>query len=354
MEHLGNRLLHARTAACLTQADVAAKAGLDVGVSSVSEWEHGVREPSVAQLARLAEIYKRPFDWFLVSEPIAEQSIKWRKKPESAGEIESEFRRLCSYYHELEVLCESRQPCVLPSPVSIQSRRAAELLADSLRNELKLGLRPALLLRSRLEEAYGVKLFCMEFEPSGTAATLCEREGIGVGILLNEKNSIRRLAFDLAHELYHVVASSSDDEERLADSFAAQLLLPSEEFLGTVDARRGQNGKISYSAFLEVIREFGVSVDAAVWRLNSLTEHPARANVEDTIRRLRQAWSASEEKNAPPHPPKLPERYVSLAREALRRGLISTGYYAKCLGISRNRAMVEQSELLEGEGEADL
>src|SRR5512145_683541 len=127
MQHLSQRLLHARTAACLTQTEAAAKAGLDVGVSSVSEWENGVREPSVAQLARLAEVYRRPFDWFLVSRPIVEQQIKWRKKPESAGEIEAEFRRLCSYYHELEVLCESQQPCVLPSPVSIKNRRGAEL-----------------------------------------------------------------------------------------------------------------------------------------------------------------------------------------------------------------------------------
>jgi XRE family transcriptional regulator, fatty acid utilization regulator len=354
MEHLGSRLLHARTAACLTQADAIASAGLEVGVSSISEWENGIREPSVAQLARLADVYKRPFDWFISNAPIVEQQIKWRKKPDSPGEIEAEFRRLCTYYHELETVCESRFPCALPSPEPIKNRRAAELLADSVRNALKLGPRPGLTLRSRLEEAYGVKLFCMDFDPSGTAATLCERDGIGVAILLNEKNSIRRLSFDLAHELYHVVATESEDEERLADAFAAQLLLPSEEFLGAVDARRDQNGKISCGAFLEVVREFGVSVDAAVWRLSGLTAHPAQLKVEETIRRLRQAWCASEEADTLKHPPKLPERYVALARQALRRGLISTGHYAKCLGISRHRAMADQGELLENEGDDDL
>jgi Zn-dependent peptidase ImmA (M78 family) len=194
----------------------------------------------------------------------------------------------------------------------------------------------------------------MDFDPTGTAATLCERDGIGVGILLNHKNSIRRLAFDLAHELYHVVATESKDEERLADVFAAQLLLPAEEFLGAVDARRNQNGKISFGAFFEVIREFGVSLDAAVWRLSALSSNAEQSKVEETIRRLRQAWRESEDSVTLEHPPKLPDRYVALARQALMRGLISVGHYAKCLGISRNRAMADQGELLEIEGDDNL
>lgn len=355
MEHLGQRLMHARKTACLTQADAVTAAGLEVGVSSISEWESGIREPSVAQLARLADVYKRPFDWFLTDSPLVEQQIKWRKKPDSPGEIETRFRLLATYFHELETLCESKVPVALPPPARVRSKREAELLADSVRNALQLGPTPGHTLRSRLEEACGVKLFCLEFDPSGTAATLCERDGIGVAILLNEKNSVRRLTFDLAHELYHIVALESADEENLADAFAAQLVLPAEDFLRAVDLRSSDEGKIAYDAFLEVVREFGISIDAAVWRLHSLCKRPEDRNqVDTTIRRLRLAWSDVNGASALTHPPRLPERYVSLARRALARGLISTGHYAKCLGISRNRAMADQSEFLESEGDDAL
>jgi Zn-dependent peptidase ImmA (M78 family)/transcriptional regulator with XRE-family HTH domain len=354
MEHLGQRLLHARKSACLTQSDALAAARLEVGTSSISEWESGLREPSVAHLSRLADVYQRPFDWFLTDSPLVEQQIKWRQKPDSPGEIEARFRLLATYFHELETLCESKVPVALPAPAPVRNKRDAEILADKVRNELQLGPTPGHTLRARLEEACGVKLFCLEFEPSGTAATLCERDGIGVAILLNEKNSVRRLTFDLAHELYHVVALESADEEKLADAFAAQLLLPAEDFLRAVDVRSSEEGKIGHDAFLEVIREFGVSVEAAVWRLHTLRKRPSeRSDVESTIRRLRLARNDA---GASPvtHPPRFPERYVSLARRALAKGLISTGHYAKCLGISRNRAMADLSEFLESEGEDAL
>jgi XRE family transcriptional regulator, fatty acid utilization regulator len=352
MEYLGKRLLHARTSAGLTQADAIAAAGLEVGPSSISEWENGVREPSVAQLARLADVFKRPFDWFLAETPLLETPIKWRKKPDSPGEIETRFRVLAEYFHELETLCQSKAAVTLPTATQVLTRREAELLADRFRNDLRLGPTPGHTLRARLEEACGVKLFCLDFEPSGTAATLHERDGVGVAILLNEKNSVRRLTFDLAHELYHVVALPSADEEKLADAFAAQLLMPADEFLRAVDLRSAKEDRISHDAFLEVVREFGVSIDAAVWRLHQLRKRPRdRSQVDAAIRRLRQAWSDVEDPSAVARPPRLPERYVSLARRALGQGLISTGHYAKCLGISRNRAMAEQGRLLEAQGD---
>ncbi|HEY5962324.1 MAG TPA: XRE family transcriptional regulator [Polyangiaceae bacterium] len=347
---LAARLLFARQKANLTQPQAVASAKLEVGVSSLSDWENGNRDPSVLQLSKLAELYNRPFDWFLADSEPLEHPIRWRQRPESPQQIESKFRLLATYYHELELLCDSKAPLKLPEPVSVRTRRAAELLADRVRNDLQLGPRPARTLRSRLEEAYGIKLFCLDFEPAGTAATLCERDGVGVAVLLNQKNSPRRLVFDLAHELYHVVSTVADVEqdEKFADAFAAQLLMPTDEFLREIDGRSVIDDKISHGAFLEVVREFGVSIDAAVWQLHKLRHRP-RDRVPELIKQLRLEWQ--DEPNQKLYPSRLPERYVTLAKQALRNGDISTGYYAKCLDIPRHKAMAEQNELLESLGE---
>jgi hypothetical protein len=63
---------------------------------------------------------------------------------------------------------------------------AAEDLARSVRAQLGLGDRPALTLLRVLEEDYGVKVFHLPFEPTGTAA--CSRsqafgDGAGAGLL---------------------------------------------------------------------------------------------------------------------------------------------------------------------------
>lgn len=62
---LGSRIRQARRQAGLSQSQLAAKIGAHV--TSVSDWERGVNEPSVRHMTSIAEATGRSLDWFVES-----------------------------------------------------------------------------------------------------------------------------------------------------------------------------------------------------------------------------------------------------------------------------------------------
>jgi transcriptional regulator with XRE-family HTH domain len=198
-----DRLSYARQRAALSGPQVRSRIG--IGESSLSEFEHGKREPSLSQLQKLADLYRRSVSFFFADGPIAaEPAVLWRTRPEeNAEEIEVKFLRLCEQYHNLEIWCDERAPVSLPQAKVDAGRFGysdAEELARQVRRDLQLGDRPGQCLLAVLEEVCGVKVFHLDFEPSGAAAsTVCET--FGAAVLLNAKNARWRRNHDLAHEL---------------------------------------------------------------------------------------------------------------------------------------------------------
>lgn len=62
---LGSRIRKARRLADLSQSQLAAKIGAHV--TSVSDWERGVNEPSVRHMTSIAEATEKSLDWFVES-----------------------------------------------------------------------------------------------------------------------------------------------------------------------------------------------------------------------------------------------------------------------------------------------
>jgi Zn-dependent peptidase ImmA (M78 family)/transcriptional regulator with XRE-family HTH domain len=357
-------LQYARHRACLTGPQVKERTG--IGESSLSEFENGRREPNLNQLQNLAELYRRSATFFLAEGPIAaEPAVLWRKRPaQDAEEIEVRFLRLCEQYHNLEMWCDERAPVCLPPAAGSASRYGyieAEELAKRVRHELPMGDRPGQCLLAVLEEVCGVKVFHLEFEPSGTAAS-AHSDSFGAAVLLNARNARWRRNHDLAHELFHLLtwpifhptaeASLIGDEweEKLATCFAANLLMPSDPF-GTAINSRMRDGKITFESLYDVAREFDVSVDSVLWRMHILyRREPADSDkTKEDIERARLLAPLLEEReDRKPHP--WPARYQALAIKALRRGEIAIGRFAEYLNISRHEAMrfVEQ-EVPDGE-----
>ena len=60
-------LVWARTTAGLTQEAVAKK--VQIKPQLLQDWESGAANPSIAQLRKLGEIYKRPLAVFFLSQP---------------------------------------------------------------------------------------------------------------------------------------------------------------------------------------------------------------------------------------------------------------------------------------------
>ena len=167
---IGERLKKARKASALKQEDVAAASKL--GVSSISEFENGTREPKTAQLKALADVYGRSIDYFLSDREPAPELVLWREQPPSpkAQELEIRLLTLAEQYHKLELLCEERRVHTLPAcneSRTVFGPSEAKQLAKCVRKSLGLGEQPAGVLLNVLEESCGVKVFHVRFEPAG-------------------------------------------------------------------------------------------------------------------------------------------------------------------------------------------
>ncbi len=363
MTTLGERLRIARTRAGLAGSQVRELTG--IGESSLSEFENDRREPSLSQLQKLATAFQQSVAFFLDSSPMeTEPIVVWRMRPErDAAQIEVKFIKLCQQYHNLEMWSGERAALSLPQATGVADHFRyvdAEELAKRVRRDLQLGDRPAQCLLAVLEEVCGVKVFHMEFEPSGTAASAMSPK-FGAAILLNSRNARWRRNYDLAHELFHLLtwdvfhpaASHPDEtqiEESLANCFASNLLMPTEPFRTAINARTVDQ-KISFASLFDVAREFDVSVEALLWRMHFVygCGKAGRDQTRQDIATARQLTSLFEGRDSQ-KPHDWPERYKAMAVKALRRGEISIGRCSEYLNLSRQEAMrfIEQ-EVTEGE-----
>ena len=358
------RLKYARSRTGLSGAQVEERTG--IGPSSVSEFESGKREPSLSQLQKLASAYRRSVTFFLEEGPLrGEPAVLWRMRPEAnAEEVEVQFLRLCEQYHNLEMWCDERAQACLPKVTEDPEHyryAQAEDLARRVRHTLQLGDRPGQSLLRTLEETCGVKVFHLPFEPSGTAASAVS-DTFGAAILLNAKNVRWRRNYDLAHELFHLLtwptfhpaaksaSIAGEWEEKLANCFAACLLMPDEPFRSAIQLR-AQEGKIPFESLYDVAREFDVSVEAVLWRMHFVFNRGPKKS-EQTKQDIERAKMLSPllEERENPDSHRWPARYRALAVKAIRRGELSIGRFAEYLGITRQEArrFVEQ-EVPDGE-----
>ncbi len=358
--NIGERLRYARERARLTGAQIRDRTG--IGESSLSEFENGKREPSLSQLQTLARAYSRSVAFFMAEEPIPGEVVLWREQPSAgAGEIEVKFLRLCEQYHNLEIWTKEKTPVRLPAVKAGKDcfgYPQAEELAKSFRRELQLGDFPAHALLNVLEEVCSVKVFHLEFEPTGTAASTLS-ETFGPAILLNSHNCRWRRNHDLAHELFHLltwrlfresgksdaqVAEATQREENLATCFARHLLMPTEPLRTAVNSRM-KEGKVRFEDLFDIAREFDVSIESLLWHLHFLFGRSSgdADKTRDDIMRAKTLAPMFEDRSQAPLPSR-PARFHALAIKALRRGEISVGRCAEYLNTSRQQVMkyVEQ------------
>lgn len=354
---IADRLRYSRQTMNLTLEAVEERTS--IGVSTLSDFENGKREPKLSQLKQLADFYRRSTAFFLEEGEPAPDVVLWRQRPTSpqVEVLERDLIKLAEQYHNLEVWCDDVKEFELP----ITSGRKedfgypkAEKLAHDFRNKYSLGDRPGQSLLRVLEEVCKVKVFHLAFVPSGSAAcTLSDK--YGAAILLNSDNVRWRRNFDLAHELFHLLTwqvfrgtpsargeVASDAEEKFATCFARNLLIPAETLRIAIDARLNERKTLSFSDLFEVARQFDVSVEAILWQIGFVYKVPKEHTQQavDQLRGQMSFWDNRERDTAPTRP----LRFRALARQALSAGRLSTGRYAEYLGISRREAMqaVEQ------------
>lgn len=129
-----------------------------------------------------------------------------------------------------------------------------------------------------LIENAGIKLYLHDFNFQKTFGLSVNEEDGGPAIIVNnsENISVERKIFTIAHELGHLIlhktsfdgkfAEENDTEEKEADTFAAEFLMPEKAFIKQWEAHSG----ISWvDAVLQIKQYFGVSYKTVLYRLNS-------------------------------------------------------------------------------------
>ena len=130
---------------------------------------------------------------------------------------------------------------------------------------------------------------------------------------------------------------STEQEEKFANVFASNLLMPEEPLKLAIAAQRNGNSVLEYDDLFEIARQFDVSVMALVWRMCGMRviEREKAQSICDSMEGRVEIW----EKRKTDKPPIRPVRFEALAIEAIQKGQISTGRFAQYMDMSRGAAM---------------
>ena len=405
---LSRRLRDARVARGLSQQSVAEIVG--VPRTAVTQIEAGKRSVSTVELAKMASCYRCPVEFFLSSTKEDEDILVALHRVATGLEADIEVRdqvdrcvALCREGVTLESLLGSDRRSGPPlrdlrAPRSTGEAVAqAERIADEERLRLNVGHGPlpeiSGLIKSQGIWASGIDL------PDHMSGLFLRHPSIGMAILVNASHPRGRKRFSFAHEYAHALFdrdrtisvssadNSTDQVEKRANAFAAAFLLPRNgvgEVLqrldkgfqgrlgnliydaardGSVEAesRSSPNARrITYKDVATLAERFGVSYQAAVYRLRSL-RHVSKAECDDLLEReelgreyLRVLGLREEHDEAARATTRqirnreLRSEVTSLALEAYRREEISRGRLLELSGLlgTDGRELLELGETL--------
>ncbi len=367
---LGERLRVARSAAGMTQEDVARE--LAIARTTVIAIEQGQRRIRPDELRALAGLFRISVNDLLRDNSVHVDLVaKFRRAiGESFASPASEeaarlLNRLSSTMAELEVLLGQRaefhyppEKPILPGGLEEQ----AEDLALDLRHRLGLGQSPINDIVSLLELELGVRVFLRPID-SSISGLFAYDASVGPCMLLNSRHPVERQAQTAAHEIGHFLTTrsspdvlglssqSSSREEKFVALFALSFLMPAAAVRRRFKDLCMEKDRFSPRHLILMAHVFKVSVEAMCRRLEALRLLPQGTfdslkergfAIESARRALLEASSSSQ--------PKSPPRLLLLASEAHRKGLLSEGQLCEMLAMGR----VEIREFLDLLSDTDL
>lgn len=347
------KLTKARKAIGLTLKQVSQNTELPV--STLSDIENAKRRVSAVELYRLAQLYHRPLDFFF-EQNITNTSfgILFRaaalEDPPVSNRTIIEFHELCRNYKDLMTTIGAPKMPSVPdySSSELTTHEQAEELAETERSQLGLNGQPIKDINELLESKRGAKIFNLPEDPDIFSGAFACDEELGPCFLINSLQPRLRRTFSIAHEYAHCLAhrnqlahidthtifDTTKPRERFANAFAAAFLMPKRsvnEVLSQLIYR--QRKTISFEVVIRLAVYFGVSFEAAGWRLVSLKRLPRL--LWDEIRNETVTSSPTASllgySNEVDHPDKLPQHYKYLAYKVYMENLISFERLAELL-----------------------
>ncbi len=358
---LSENLARIRTDRKITKAALADQAG--IARMTIGKIERGQVVPRSATLSALAKALKVPLrDLVTPVEPLRNARFRSRKRANSREQILAEVSGWLQSYSWLESELEDRQEFIL-SDLRDLNLPANELAAKA---REKLCLKPKDAIRDicGLLEDNGIKMLLLKKNTDAFFGLSVASEKYGPAIVVNtwKRISVERWIFTAAHELGHLLLhrdaydSSKDDEpeneEREADRFASNFLMPEAGFASEWDDSRGLSlihrvfkikriFKVSYKTVLYRLVESGRE-SSDIWKTFQL-QH--KLHFGHTLKKVdepdkldqgefRLDWNCAGEPESLSSSDFLQDRLHRLVRLVLEKNIITLSRAAVILGLS--------------------
>lgn len=282
----------ARNTAGYSLDDAAHKIG--VKTSKLRSWEKGYSLPTITQLRKISDVYKRPLAVFFLNAPPGDIELPsdYRKldvsaSPPPSTELRFAIREANSRRESALELFEDL--AVQPTRFSIKAARSddPEAVAGRIRRALVRsqtppkgdGRRVFNYWRTAAEDA-GILVFQAE------RIELTEMRGFSVSerplpvVVLNIKDAFAGRVFSLMHEIAHIVirqpglclleegsASEAQRIEKFCNHVAGAVLLPASVFLELPEVPTTKVSKVSDDVLKSLALHFSVSEETVLRRL---------------------------------------------------------------------------------------
>lgn len=358
--NVAKRLRNARRDRGLTQEAVASELGL--ARTSLVALEKGQRGVRPEELVAMARLYGRQVDELLrPTAPVEDFVGQFRtslSRTADAAALEDAIRAIEGYaedYRELERLAGVASNHQYPAAYSIEGlspAAAASEIASTERNRLGLGDGPLPNLRDILETKLGIRVFFIHL-PSRIEGLFGFTSETGACIAVNANHPAERQHWTMAHELAHFLVRRLRAEitvskqrsqgrvpahERFAEAFTGDFLMPAAGLTRDFNAlRRTRPDGVTPGALVEMAAFYHVSFQALAVRLEGLGLLPR--GTFDMLQHERFSVAEARRLLGIPMPEPdtriFPIRYLTLAVDNYRAGLISEGAFARFLRLDR-------------------
>jgi Zn-dependent peptidase ImmA (M78 family)/transcriptional regulator with XRE-family HTH domain len=292
-------LVWARESMGMDTAEVAGR--FNLSENTIKRWESGHKKPTIVQVKKLAEIYKRPLAAFFLPEPPKEPPFPndFRTLPEERRKPFSQktrlairkARRLQSLAMELARMTESEiytnigRASLLDDP---------EIVANKTRVQIGIDVRTQFTWEKDSDafgewrkaiERLGVLVFQLPLPVEETRGFSLLEDTLPT-IVLNKKDHIRARIFTLFHEYGHLLLNTSgicnwqnqnsspetdESVEKFCNHFAGAFLVPRDALLKHELVEQGVNTSNWHDEYFgEISRDFKVSREVILRRMLTL------------------------------------------------------------------------------------
>ena len=255
-------LIWARTSAGYDVQAAAKK--ISVKAEKLMEWESGTKKPTIIQLRKIANVYKRPIAVFYLQEPPSKKQVllqDFRRVPSAKTNLFSpklifEIRKA---HFRRQIAVELYESLEGEKPPSIKIKASPgdnpDVVATRIREFLGITIEQQTTFSTDYEALNTWKAAIenksvLVFQSSGIEVN--EMRGFSISsshfpvIVLNSKDSPLARVFTLLHELVHLITETEgvcdfhDDKgiEVFCNAVAGSILVPYSDFLSNLDAQK--------------------------------------------------------------------------------------------------------------------